>query len=281
MSDSSSSRSSSSPDIQYPELVQAHVSTSATNALGLAVQSQPYRSGPTSYQEQSQSANYPYVAPSPIPPPVIAANVELHGMNGTPYAYTQDFDAQVISHGNSPVQHHHHSMPSASSSPSMPAQLALPSRHSISHISHPQPHVYTDAHSSSAGNSPLSSTGSSSHHSHSQDAGPMGSAYPMFHGGAYRGGSGSTYRSELVQGGYTPGLAAQCADSPPPVLAPIQQDERMGGRAQQQQQHHVQEYLHHPQPSNTYQYYQSGLSALNHGNWKAEYTMRERGAIVQ
>jgi len=62
-------------------------------------------------------------------------------------------------------------------------------------------------------------------------------------------------------------------NSPPPTLAPIQ-DERLIRRDERHTQpHNTSPYIHHPQPLSEYPYHQS--LGLGHGAWKSESGMRK------
>jgi zinc finger protein CreA/MIG len=86
-------------------------------------------------------------------------------------------------------------------------------------------------------------------------------------------------QGHLVHPSYSPTIPSRF-DSPPPVLAPIQ-DERVRGSGERGQANGngSSPYLHHPQPmGNEYQYHQN--LGLSHGAWKAESGMRNK-ALVQ
>jgi len=186
---------------------------------------------------------------------------------------------------------------------SEPSISGMTSRHSISHISHP--HSYSQGQSSSGGPpSPASSHSVSSHTS-----GPPTPTYPVFHGDghAYHADSlmgneahshpsmgmpshilhsNSMYHHNGSQSQSSSGAitlsGGRFVDSPPPVLAPIQ-DERYIRREDRHptQSHSSSPYIHHPQPlSSDYPYSQQ--IGLPTGGWKSENSLRKGlGALVQ
>ena len=234
--DTSSTRSSSSS----PEYNSGSHLVSMSPHLGQPGYS--YRSGTTTYQEQSQGAGFTYVHTTPI--------------------------SQSSSYGGS------HENFSSRENPS--------NRHSISHISHPQSYP-----SAQGPPSPSSSQSVSS-----QTSGPPTPTYPAFHDesrGTYQSNgmmsnhSGMSNghmssHSHLVHHTYNSNGVQENGrfDSPPPILAPIQ-DERFVRRDDhhQQQSHTSTPYIHHPQPlTNEYPTYHQPMG-LGHGAWKAESGMRK------
>ncbi|KAF8634625.1 hypothetical protein AX15_000802 [Amanita polypyramis BW_CC] len=293
ITDPISNRSSSSPDAYSPG--NHHLMSMSSNSMSLpGSQSYSYRSGTTTYQEQSQGAGFTYVHTTP-----------LHSTSNS----TNGFYSNA--HGNLG----YHSMPHMNSSATVihnsrhnsePSISGMASRHSISHISHP--HSYSQAHSPSGGPpSPASSHSVSSHTS-----GPPTPTYPVFHD------DGHTYHNGMMsneanghphmgvashalhpnnvyhQNGSQPqssssgalGLhAGRFTDSPPPTLAPIQ-DERFIRRedrhpAQSHQSHSSPPYIHHPQPMSSEYPYSQHLGLTSAG-WKSENGLRKGvGALVQ
>ncbi|KAF8329911.1 hypothetical protein F5887DRAFT_1003430, partial [Amanita rubescens] len=291
ISDPVSSRSSSSPDNSYSP-VNHHLLSMQSNSASLpGPQSYSYRSGTTTYQEQSQGAGFTYVHTTPIHSTSNSANnfsySNAHGSFGNHSLPHMNSTAAVIHNTR------HNSEPSIS---------GMTSRHSISHISHP--HSYSQGQSSSGGPpSPASSHSVSSHTS-----GPPTPTYPVFHGDghAYHADSlmgneahshpsmgmpshilhsNSMYHHNGSQSQSSSGAitlsGGRFVDSPPPVLAPIQ-DERYIRREDRHstQSHSSSPYIHHPQPlSSDYPYSQQ--IGLPTGGWKSENSLRKGlGALV-
>ncbi|KAK2463733.1 hypothetical protein APHAL10511_004226 [Amanita phalloides] len=293
LADPISSRSSSSPDSPYSS-ANHHLLSMPSNSMNLsASQSYSYRSGTTTYQEQSQGAGYTYVHTTPI-------HASSNSSSNFPYPNAHgSFGNHSLPHMNSSAGVIHNSRHNSESSIS-----GITSRHSISHISHP--HSYSQAQSSSGGPpSPASSHSVSSHTS-----GPPTPTYPVFHSDshhAYHGDgmlgsegnghpsmgvpshilhSNNMYHHNGPQAHSTSGAmglsGGRFVDSPPPVLAPIQ-DERFIRRDDRHsaQSHSSSPYIHHPQPLTTeYSYPQS--IGLTTGGWKSENALRKGvGALVQ
>lgn len=255
------SSSRSSPETSYSP-INNHMSP-----LG----SQPsysYRSGTTTYQEQSQGAGFTYVHTTPIHSSSNSAN------SFSSYSNANDNFNHNVSHMNPSLNHRDNS------------PTSLSSRHSISHISHPQSYAQN---SSGGPPSPASSHSVSSHTS-----GPPTPTYNVYEDAhAYQHQSGMMNgqhlgsQPHLVHPSYSP-ISVQGGrfDSPPPVLAPIQDERHMRrderhAHAQAHAHAHASPYIHHPQPLPTdYQYHQS--LGLSHGAWKTESGMRKGvGALVQ
>lgn len=284
--DSASSRSSSSPDISYSPMSPHHPHLVPMNSHSMSLQhSQPYsyRSGTTTYQEQSQGAGFTYVHTTPI----------SHSSGMSYHSSNSNYDHHSLPHINtsSPMQHHQDP-----NSPSSPSTTHASSRHSISHISHPQSSYPHQSQHSAHGHSSASPPSPSSVSSHA--SGPATPSYPVYaddaqayhnsglvleHGPdqpALAGGHISA-QGHLVHPSYSPTLPVRF-DSPPPILAPIQDERVRGGgeRGQQQLQSSGQgsPYLHHPQPiGSDYQYHPS--LGLSHGAWKTDSGMRTKTMV--
>lgn len=222
-----------------------------------------YRSGTTTYQEQSQGAGvggFTYVHTTPI----------SHSSGNTPpSSATSSFSGSYSSshhshHHQQQQQHHHHEGGYRDVSP-----VSISSRHSISHISHPQQRHH---HHHSGPPSPASSHSVSSHTS----GPPTPTSYPpVFHDEhhqSYHGHNNThAHHQQQQMGPATYGNAR--FDSPPPTLAPIQ-DERLIRRDVERGSPHI----YQPQPMPEYQYH----SGLGHGAWKNEGGLRKGvGALVQ
>ena len=260
--------SSASPDFTSGN--SHHLVPLGSQAMGMApgAMNYNYRSGTTTYQEQSQGAGYTYVHTTPV------SGSSTNGNNGNGNFSYSNGGENFNAHSQSASTHNRDNSP-----------VSMSSRHSISHISHPQ--SYSQAQSSSAGPpSPASSHSVSSHTS-----GPPTPTYPVFHDEPhpYHHGNGMitdhsgmnnghiNTQSHMVHNGYSSNGVHQSArfDSPPPTLAPIQ-DERLIRReeARHSHSHNASPYIHHPQPLSTeYPYHQS--MALGHGAWKADGSMRK------
>lgn len=265
------SSSSSSPETSYTT-PNHHLVPMSSQSLALSggnSQNYSYRSGTSTYQEQSQVNGFTYV------------HANSNSANSIPNS-----GSYSSAHDNYSM--HHQSGQNRDHSP-----VSMSSRHSISHISHPQssyPQQH-QTHTSSAGPaSPASSQSVSSHTS-----GPPTPTYPVFHDD----GSHTYHQSNnmivdhsamnnnhintqahMMHSTYSSnGVPSQPRfASPPPTLAPIQ-DVRLI-RARDDRHHHAQShntstYLHHPQPlaSDSYSYHQS--LGLGHGAWKGDNGMRK------
>jgi zinc finger protein CreA/MIG len=279
-----SSRSSSSPETPYSP-VNANLVPMPSQSIGTnGHNSQPYsyRSGTTTYQEQSQGAGFTYVHTTPV----------SHSSTSSSPSFSSSYSGAHNSFNNlphintsSPVLHSHHLQESPLPTPNHSTSVTNHSnRHSISHIS-PQP--YPPNPSSSTGPpSPASSHSVSSHPS-----GPPTPSY-VYHDDAhaYHHSNGIMADPPSLTNGhisshgqlYSPTMTVQNHhrfDSPPPTLAPIQ-DERYIRRGDRHSGSHSHSYLHHPQPiSNDYQYHHHSIG-LGHGGWKPESGLR-KGALVQ
>jgi zinc finger protein CreA/MIG len=274
--DSVSNRSSSSPDAYSPTSHSQLLPLNGVNGHGHTTYSQ-YRSGTTTYQEQSQGAGYTYVHTTPIShSPSSSGSLNGQGMHGASFSYTTSHAYDNLSH--------EHSTPS-------PPMSSISSRHSISHISHPQP--YPNGLQSSGGpSSPESTASVTSTHTTS---GPTTPSYTGYNDEGHYGvvlepspelqglaGGHVNSHGQLING-YTSMIQSNSIsnrfDSPPPILAPIQGD-RATVRGDQHQR--MPPYMQHSQMSNDYQYQQSHLG-LGHSGWKSESGLRSKGigALVQ
>lgn len=270
-SSAGSSRSSSSPEASYSPINSHLVPVSQGMSVGQNSQPYSYRSGTTTYQEQSHGAGFTYV-------------------HTTPTSSSTSSSASFSSYSNS--HNNYNNLPHINtSSPVLHSQQVQDSpnpssthsnRHSISHIS-PQPYSHSQP-SSTGPPSPASSHSVSSHTS-----GPPTPSY-VYHDDAhaYHHSSGMVSESALGNGhisshgglvhqSYPPAVVQNHHrfDSPPPTLAPIQ-DERYIRRDDSHSGSHSHSYLHHSQSlSSDYQYHPHQPIGLGHGGWKSESGMRK------
>lgn len=234
-----------------------------------------YRTGTTTYQEQSQGPGYTYVHTTPITHPSSGAS---HGTSFSSYASHDNFSV-------SPQQTQNGHRDNSS--------VSISSRHSISHISHPQSSYQS---SRTSPPSPASSQSVSSHNS-----GPPTPNYSVFHDDAHpyhhhpqqqhsqHHGNGMINNHPHQQQHHHPqphflpqqngnhyhsnGHRNGRFNSPPPTLAPIQ-GERLMRRddSRHSQNHSTSPYIHAP-PVGDYPYHQG--MGLGHGAWKGEDGMRK------
>ncbi|KAG5652155.1 hypothetical protein H0H81_006100 [Sphagnurus paluster] len=270
MPSASSSRSSGSPEAQshsqYPP---------SSQLVGLSpAQPYSYRSGTSTYQEQSQGTGFAtYVHTTP------------NGGNSTSNG-NSSFSYSTSSYGN-------YSLPHLNTHDTNPPPS---SRHSISHISHPHPSGQNSQNSTSNSSATAQEPASpaSSHSVSSHTSGPPTPSY-VYHEDAhahhYHSGSTSLLGEPQHSYGGSHGHAMHHHyparfDSPPPVLAPIQESARFVRRDDRSPggylPHHHQQSLggdygyHHTQ-----QQHQHQPMALSHGAWKTESGMRKGvGALV-
>ncbi|KAF8627944.1 hypothetical protein AX17_006097 [Amanita inopinata Kibby_2008] len=300
LTDPASSRSSSSPETSYSP-INHHLMPMASHSMPMpGSQSQSYRSGTSTYQEQSQGAGFTYVHTTPLH----SASHSAGSFSSYSNAHGS-FNNHSLSHLSSTSPIIHSSRHNTDTSIS-----GIASRHSISHISHPQSYSQTQP-PSGGPPSPASSHSVSSHTS-----GPPTPTYPVFHddGHSYHGNGlmsgneqngnahmgltshllhpANAYHHATPQATQSSSAAAAAAamgihngrfvDSPPPTLAPIQ-DERLIRREERHstQSHSASPYIHHPQPLATdYPYHQS--LSLGHAAWKSDNGLRKGvGALVQ
>ena len=293
-----SSRSSSSPEISYSPVTSSHhhsqIVPLSSHPINISGQNYShYRSGTTTYQEQAQGAGFTYVHTTPISHSSNAASVHSNSFS--------------YSNGHYDSSHSSHQSQSPPSPPSNHVS-SITSRHSISHISHPQ-HRYPSNQTSDPP-SPASS------HSVSSQPGPTSPSYPVFHDDAHSYQNGSmimehppdqpnlgnghiSSQGTLVHPSYSPTLPlpshshslSSRFDSPPPTLAPIQNERVVRGESHGRQSsgttqisshHSNSSYMHHPQSlGSEYQYHQP--MGLSHGSWKADGPLRNKavGTLVQ
>ncbi|KAF8957700.1 hypothetical protein BDZ97DRAFT_1844789 [Flammula alnicola] len=244
--DAASDRSSSSASLEASYSSNHHIVLMSSQGMALSNnQNYSYRSSASTYQELSQGAGF-----------TSHNNFDNGNNHKHPMHHHQN-------RGNSPV--------------------SISSRHSISHILHPQS-TYSQNQPSSAGPaSPASSQSMSSHTS-----GPPTPTYPVSHDEAHQynyhssrmiahhSGMGSAHmgsQSHLIHNGYA-NMQGRGNFKSPPILAPIQ-DARLIRRDDcHSQSHNTSPYIHHPQPLLAdYPYHQS--LGLGHGAWKGESGMRK------
>ena len=266
------SSSSSSPDTSYPPNDHHLVSL---QSQGLSnPPNYNYRSGTTTYQEQSQAPGYTYVHTTPITHPSSGSS---NGNSFSSYSSPHDnFSVSPIQ----PQNEHRDNSP-----------VSISSRHSISHISHPQSSYQS---STASPPSPTSSQSVSSHNS-----GPPTPNYSVFHDDAHSyhhqqqhsqhhaNGMMNNHHQQQQQQQHHHHAQSHLMqpqngthyhsngrfNSPPPTLAPIQ-GERLIRRddSRHSQNHNTSPYIH-SQPVSDYSYHQS--LGLGHGAWKAESGMRK------
>ncbi|KAF8881161.1 hypothetical protein CPB84DRAFT_1735265 [Gymnopilus junonius] len=236
-----------------------------------------YRSGTTTYQEQSQGTGtaYTYVHTTPLPQQTTTTS------HGGPYP-TYPNSATNHSYNSHSMQQHH-----ANQNRGSPVSVPVSSRHSISHISHPHPSYSQNQPSSSGPASPASSHSVSSHNS-----GPPTPTYPVFHDEAqayhHHGGSMmaehpglhtthiNSQQPHILHNPYPTSVQASGGrfESPPPTLAPIQND-RWSRRDERHSSHHGLPYIHQPQPLSSTEYVYHSTLGLGHGAWKGDGSMRK------
>ncbi|CAA7269791.1 unnamed protein product [Cyclocybe aegerita] len=224
----------------------------ALNLASPTGQGYAYRSGTTTYQEQSQGAGFTYVHTTPVNGAGSPTNGGGGGPSYTAYAGSHDgYAMQQQQRDNSPV--------------------SITSRHSISHISHPQSSYAQSQHSNGCASPP---SPASSHSVSSHTSGPPTPTYPVFHedaasvASAYHhaagagvggmmgaAGTGAEHAGlgahHLVQQHNGYGTAGRF-ESPPPILAPIQ-DERLVRR--EEARHHAQQQQHQQQQAQQAQHH--------------------------
>ncbi|KAF8139045.1 hypothetical protein EV363DRAFT_1209076 [Boletus edulis] len=231
---SSSSRSSTPLENTYP-MISPH-SQGLTNGH-IASQSSPlashYSDSPPNYTESSQHSNYGYVSPTSHAPPTSAVD--------QPYEFSYSDKSPLPRIQPSTLHHasidnmHDHSPPSSAHLSSVSSRL------SISHISHPQ--SYPNHYHAVSSPSPDSCHSVSPH---SQTSGPPTPNYSAYQDDRHDGTTYHTIESipdpsalansyvsphnHIIHGNYHHSMMQQQSlpryDSPPPILAPIQ-DERV------------------------------------------------------
>jgi zinc-finger protein CreA/MIG len=256
----------STPPDSPPPLAQATLPATAS----IPLDSYNYRSGTTTYQEQSQAPGYTYVHTTPINQPPSGSS---NGNSLSSYSNSHD------NFNVSPIQQNQNDH--RDNSP-----VSISSRHSISHISHPQSSYQS---SSASPPSPASSQSHQSapatptysvfhddshpyhhhhhhhHHQHSNHGnGMINNDHPQSHILSQQ--NGNHYHSN----GHSTGRF----NSPPPTLAPIQGERliRRPDDSRHSQNHHTSPYIH-TQAVGDYPYHQG--MGLGHGAWKAESGMRK------
>jgi zinc-finger protein CreA/MIG len=273
---SGSSRSSSSPEASYSP-INTHLVPLSSQGINVNQNSQSYsyRNGTTTYQEQSHGAGFTYVHTTPTS----SSTSSSPGFSSS-YSSHNNFNNLPHINTSSPVLHSQQMQNS-------PNPSTHSNRRSISHIS-PQP--YSHSQPSSAGPpSPASSNSVSS-----QTSGPPTPSY-VYHDDAHAYHHGSNIVSEsgmgnghlsshggILHSSYSPAVVHNHHgrfDSPPPILAPIQ-DERYIRRDDNHSSPHSHSYVHHPQSlSNEYQYHHQPIG-LGPGGWKSESGIRKSVASL-
>lgn len=282
-SGSSSSRSPTPLENTYP-MISPH-SQGLTNGH---ITSQPsplashYSDSPPTYTESSQHPNYGYVSPSSHAPTTSAVD---HSYN---YSYSEKSSLPRLQSSTlhaSMDNVHDHSPPSSAHLSSVSSRL------SISHISHPQSYP---SHYHSVG-SPSPDSGHSVS-PHSQASGPPTPNYSAYQDDRH---DGATYhaidsvpdhsgltngyvssQSHIIHGSYNHTMIPQQSlpryDSPPPILAPIQDERVVRGdiRVSHVQQPPVSSSYIHPS-IHSYPYHAPHLS-LNQTPWKHDALLRGR-----
>lgn len=260
------SSSSSSPDTAYPPNDHHLVSL---QSQGLSnPPNYNYRSGTTTYQEQSQGPGYTYVHTTPITQPSSGSS---NGNSFSSYSNSPD------NFNLSPIQQNQNDQ--RDNSP-----VSISSRHSISHISHP----HSSYHSSST--SPSSPASSHSHHSGaSGPPTPNVPTYSTFHDDSHsyhqqnshhgNGIANDEHQPQHPHSHSQPHVLSQQNgnnyhsygrfDSPPLTLAPIQGERLIRRDDSRHSQNH--NYIH-AQSVGDYPYQGMGLG---HGAWKSESGMRK------
>lgn len=264
------SSSSSSPDLVYPPSDHHLVSLQSQGQQGLSnPPNYNYRSGTTTYQEQSQGPGYTYVHTTPITQPPSGSS---NGNSFSSYSNSPD------NFNVSPIQQNQNDH--RDNSP-----VSISSRHSISHISHPQSSYQ------SSSTSPSSPASSHSHHSGaSGPPTPTVPTYSAFHDDTHPYHQHSHHGNGMVNNDHQqqqhPHSHSQSHilpqqngnnyhsygrfDSPPLTLAPIQGERLIRRDDSRHSQNH--NYIH-AQSVGDYPYHQG--MGLGHGAWKAESGMRK------
>ncbi|KAG2055006.1 hypothetical protein BDR06DRAFT_911880 [Suillus hirtellus] len=293
-SGSVSSRSPTPPDNSFP-MINQH-SQSMSNGQ-VASHSSPiqshYGDNTPSYDESSQ-ANYGYVSAG------VSQTSSGHAVHDHSYDYSQAYGEKPSmsrihssSLHQSPMENVHDGSPQSSAHLS-----SVSSRLSISHISHP--HSYPTQYQAVSTPSPESPHSVSPH---SQISTPNYSAYrdDSHEVASYQNGSGildpvsdhsnisSSYmntQNNVVHGSYGHSLMSHHSsipryDSPPPVLAPIQDERVLRGDIRIPQMHHSitppasLSYIHHSQVPSSYPYHAPHVG-LGQSAWKADNVLRAR-----
>lgn len=257
--ESASGRLSSSSSDSY-------IGSQGLNLSGSGHLNYNYRSGTTTYQEQSQTAGngYTYVHTTPICSTASGSTGNASGSNNF-----ASYQSAHTSFGNQHAQQHSTHLRTA----------PTPSRHSISHINNPH---YPPSQQPS--NNPPSPASHSVSSHNSVASGPSTPPYSL----SYDDDHGYTHNShemltvqtgihnnhmnaQYLQHGFSSngvGHAPRFA-SPPPTLAPIQDERYIRRQEPRHSQSHISPYLHQPQPLST-EYSNHQTMGLGHGVWKAD-----------
>jgi zinc finger protein CreA/MIG len=299
--ESGSSRSASPPEcVLAPLSLTSEYLPVANYPLGMPSQPHQYGEETPAYQTQSQGAVYSYENDHSHSQPATVDNNGAHsnGIQEQSYNYANSYSnhhaaPHISTSPTQPTQHIDNTHTSASSSPNQYSPIS--SRHSISHISHPQAYSHAVAPYPPASVPPSPASVHSGSSRASLGSGPHTPAYTYqddvpepsgYHSGEvgfepisdasclpteYYGS-----QNEIVTNGYTPHLASHVPGSysnrylpSSPVLAPTQ--ERLVHGDMQHHAHHssaascmtiseptaqLSPYLHHPRPiSGTPQYH--------------------------
>ena len=272
----SSSRSSSSPELTYSSGSHNLIPISSQGP-SQGSQSYSYRGNTSTYQDQSHGAGYTYVHTTPLTHHSSGSN--SNSFSSYPNSHA-NYGAHSLPHINtsSPVLHPQHPHDSPNPTP-------ISSRHSISHISHPQ--SYPQNHSSST--EPASPASSHSHHS-----GPTTPSY-VYHddGHGYHHSNGIVNDQSSLSNGHLPHHQTSYHpssvsvhshhrfDSPPPTLAPIQEHRYNRRDDRHTDSHSSGSYLHHNTHSMSNDFHYHPSMALGHNTWKSESGIRKGvGALV-
>ncbi|KAG2339360.1 hypothetical protein BDR05DRAFT_917275 [Suillus weaverae] len=294
-SGSVSSRSPTPPENSFPSMINQH--SQAMSNGQVASHSSPiqshYSDSTPNYDESSQ-ANYGYVTAA------VSQPSSGHAVHDHSYDYSQAYGEKPSmsrihssSLHQSPMENVHDGSPQSSAHLS-----SVSSRLSISHISHP--HSYPTHYQAVSTPSPESPHSVSPH---SQLSTPNYSAYrdDSHEVASYQNGSGildpasdhssisSSYmntQDNVVHGSYSHTLMSHHSsipryDSPPPVLAPIQDERVLRGDIRIPQMHHSMtppgslSYMPHSQVQSSYPYHAPHVG-LGQSAWKADNAMRAR-----
>lgn len=291
-SGSVSSRSSTPPDSSYQSMINHHsqaMSNGQVSSHSSPIQSHYNDSAPT-YDEPSQ-ANYGYVTAS------VSQPSGAHAVHDHSYDYSQAYAEKSSMSRIHSSSLHQSSMDSIhDGSPQSSAHLSsVSSRLSISHISHPHSypaHYQTvntpspDSPHSVSPHSQLSTPSYSTYRDDPHDVAPYGSGLldsVPDHSNNYM-----NTQNNVVHGSYNNTLMPHHSsipryDSPPPVLAPIQDERVLRGDIRIPQMHHSitpplgnsLSYIHHSQVQNSYPYHAPHVG-LGQSAWKTDSALRAR-----
>lgn len=230
-SSSSSSRSPTPLENAYPMISHSQGLTNGHIASQPSPMASHYSDSPPTYTESSQHSSYGYVSPTSHAPATSAVEQSYD------YSYSEKSPLprlQSTLHHASMDSIHDHSPPSSAHLSSVSSRL------SISHLSHPQ--SYPNHYHAVSSPSPDSGHSVSPH---SQASGPPTPSYSAYQDDRHDGttyhtiesvpdhsGLANSYVSSqgMIHGSYNHSMISQHSlpryDSPPPILAPIQ-DERV------------------------------------------------------